>query len=372
MARIPMSTPYLDEDEAKNVSEAVKTGWISSSGHFLNDFSEGFARYVGTKHSINVCNGTAALHIALAALGLKKGDRVLVPTLTNVSCANSIAYTGAKPVFIDSNKQYWCIDPTKMEKKIDDKTKAIMVVHLYGHPCDMDPIIEAANKHGIPVIEDCAEAHGAEYKGRKVGTFGKISCFSFYGNKIITTGEGGACLTNDDELANRMRMLSDQRFQATKPEYLKKYYFDVLGYSYRMTNMQAAIGVAQLKKIDYLVERRRWIAKTYNELFKGIKQIKTAPEMEWAKNTYWYYSILIPKESRNKVMQTLSEKGIEARPFFYPLHMLPIYPSKRRLKIAEDLSLRGLNLPSGPQLTEENLSEVANSIIEVVGAERSD
>lgn len=361
MTKIPMSEPYLGEEELSNVIEAVKTNWISSNGHFIADFEKGFSKYISVKHAVAVNNGTSALHLPLLALGIGKGDKVLVPSLTSIACTNTIAYTGAEPVFVDSTKDYWCIDPKEIERKIDAKTKAIMVVHIYGHPCDMDPIMEVANKHGIPVIEDCAEAHGAEYKGRKVGTFGKVSSFSFYGNKIITTGEGGMVLTNDKELAEKMMIL---RNQGTKPEYKNKYYYDMIGYNFRMTNIQAAIGVAQLKKIDQLVGRHRWIAQTYNKFLEDTQGIVTHPEMPWAKSVYWYYSILVKKGSRDKLSATLNGAGIETRPFFYPIHMLPLYnKSKVNLPVAEELGFRGLNLPSGAALTEDDISEVVHAVI---------
>ncbi|MDE1855906.1 MAG: DegT/DnrJ/EryC1/StrS family aminotransferase [Candidatus Micrarchaeota archaeon] len=363
MARIQMSEPYVGEEELNNVVEAVKTNWISSNGHFIRDFEKGFSGYIGTKHGIAVNNGTSALHLPLVAMGIGKGDKVIVPSMTSIACANTIEYTGAKPVFVDSTKEYWCVDPKDIEKKIDSKTKAIMVVHVYGHPCDMDPIMEVADKHGIPVIEDCAEAHGAEYKKRKVGTFGRVASFSFYGNKIITTGEGGMVLTNDDELAEKMGIL---RNQGMKPEYKNKYYYDMVGYNFRMTNIQAAIGTAQLKKIDYLVDRHRWMAKTYNKYFEDSKSVVHHPEMKWAKCVYWYYSVLVKKELRDKVTATLNNAGIETRPFFYPIHMLPLYKDgKQSLPVAEDIGFRGLNLPSGPTLKEEQIKEVADAILSV-------
>lgn len=365
MTKIPMSEPHLGEEELNNVMEAVKTNWISSNGHFITDFENGFSKYIGTRHAVAVNNGTSALHLPLLALGIGKGDKVLVPSLTSIACTNTIAYTGAEPIFVDSTKDYWCIDPKDIEKKIDSKTKAIMVVHIYGHPCDMDPIMEIADKHGIPVIEDCAEAHGAEYKGRKVGTFGKVASFSFYGNKIITTGEGGMVLTSDKELAEKMMIL---RNQGTKPEYKNKYYYDMIGYNFRMTNIQAAIGIAQLKKIDRLIELHRRVARTYNELFKDVSEIVTHPEMQWAKNVYWYYSILVKSEVRDRLSAVLNGAGIETRPFFYPIHMLPMYnKNKVTLPVAEELGFRGINLPSGVALTEDDISRVAHAVIAAKG-----
>jgi len=224
MDKIRMVDVQLGEEELQNVTEAVKTTWISSKGKFIEEFEKGFAKYIGTKHGVTVTNGTNALHLALLALGIKKGDEVLLPDFTHVSNAFVITYTGAKPIFLDSHPDYWCVDPAKIEEKITPKTKAIIIVHIYGHPCDMDPIMEIVKKHNLFLIEDCAEAHGAEYKGKKVGTFGAINCYSFYGNKIITTGEGGMCLTDNDELDAKMRMLKDMGLNPNNPT-KRKYWF---------------------------------------------------------------------------------------------------------------------------------------------------
>ncbi len=362
MVKIRMSEPVIGKEEIDNVIEAVETK-MRPNDHFVLEFEKGFSSYIGTRHGISVNNGTAALHLALATLGIKAGDEVIVPTLTSIGCTNAIALTGARAVFADSTEQYWCIDPEDLEKRITKKTKAIMPVHVYGHPCDMDLITEIAKKHDIYVVEDAAEAHGAEYKGKRVGNFSDISCFSFYGNKVVTCGEGGMCLTNNDELAEKMSIL---RNQGTKPEYKNKYYYDIVGFNYRITNMQAAVGVAQLKRIDYLVNKRLEMAKAYNEIFESrSKNIVHAPRMDWAKNTYWYYSILVPKNLRDNVIEILEKKEIEVRPFFYPIHMLPHYNTGDRLPVAEDIGFRGLNLPSGPQLTSEQIEEVATEIINI-------
>ena len=357
-----MSEPYLGKEELESVSETVKTGWISSNGHFIKDFEARFASYIGTRHGVSVCNGTAAIHLALAALGIGKGDEVILPSITSIACANSIAYTGAKAVFADSDKDYWCISPEDISRKITKRTKAIMVVHIYGHPCDMDPIMEIAEEKGIPVMEDCAEAHGAEYKGRKVGNFSAISCFSFYGNKIITTGEGGICLTDDDKLAEKMSIL---RNQGTRPEYRNKYYYDIIGFNYRMTNVEAAIGLAQMGKLEYLIEQKRRIAKEYNKLFASHDNVTVAPEMPWAKNVYWYYSILVKEKLRDKTMKELEAHNIESRPFFYPIHMLPHFKTGEKLRNAEHLGFAGINLPSGPQLTSKDIKRVVDTVLSV-------
>ena len=261
--KIPIAEPDIGQEEIRNVTEAVKSGWISSKGQFIKDLEEQFARYFNVNFGASTSNGTSALHLALDALGIKMGDEVIVPTLTFIASANVVKYTGARPVFVDSHPDYWCIDPEKIEEKITDRTKAIMPVHLYGHPCDMDPIVRIAKKHDLFIVEDCAEAHGAEYRGKKVGSFGIISCFSFYGNKIITTGEGGMCLTNDKELAEKIRILRDH---GMSPE--KRYWHDVVGFNYRMTNLQAAIGVAQLAKLDKFIEKKRKIARNLQRIIE--------------------------------------------------------------------------------------------------------
>jgi len=359
--KIPVAEPEIGEEELKKVMEAVKSGWVSSKGPFIEEFEKSFSSYIGAKHGVATSNGTTALHLALSALGIGRGDKILVPSLTFVAVANAVTYTGAEPIFIDSHPEYWCIDPSKIEEKIDSQTKAIIVVHLYGHPCDMDEIMHIAEDHKLHVIEDCAEAHGAEYKGRKVGSFGIVSCFSFYGNKIITTGEGGMCLTNDEELAEKMRILEDH---GMNPD--KKYWHDVIGFNYRMTNLQAALGVAQLEKIHLLINKKRQIAITYKKLLQDLSSVTLAPEMPWAKNVYWLYSVLVKKALRDKIIEHLERQGIESRPFFYSIHILPPYKHSLTLPVAEELSAKGLNLPSGPRLSENHIEEVVESLRDVL------
>jgi len=361
---IPVAEPCLGEEELKNVIGAVKSGWISSKGKFIEEFEREFAKYCGVKYGVATANGTVALHLALKALGIGKNDEVILPTLTFVATANAVTYCNAKPVFVDSHPEYWCIDPEKIEEKITKNTRAIIVVHLYGHPCDMDWIMDIAEDKGLYVIEDCAEAHGAEYKGKKVGAFGDIVCFSFYGNKIITTGEGGMCLTNNEELAEKMRILSDHGMSKHK-----KYWHDIVGFNYRMTNLQAAIGVAQLRKLDEFIEKKRQIAKWYAEKLKELEEkglIKLHPEMPWAKCVYWMYSILIEdkikKISRDTLMKRLEEKGIETRPFFVPMHLLPMYSGSEKRPVAEELARKGLNLPSSVNLEENAINLICDTI----------
>jgi perosamine synthetase len=336
---------------------AVKSGWVSSKGPFIEEFETNFSNYIGTKYGVATSNGTTALHLAFAALGIKKGDKVLVPSLDFVSVANAVTYVGAKPVFLDSHPAYWCLDPSKVVENIDKQTKALVAVHLYGHPCDMDEIVKITNDYNMNLVEDCAEAHGAEYKNKKTGSFGVISCFSFYGNKIITTGEGGMCLTDDASVSKRMRILRDH---GMNPD--RRYWHDIIGFNYRMTNLQAALGVAQLQKIDRLINKKRNIAKTYEKLIKDLSSVTPAPEMPWAKSVYWLYSVLVNAPIRDAIITNLEKKGIESRPFFYPSHLLPPYQSNLKLPVSEELSARGLNLPSGTNLSENQITEIVEVI----------
>jgi len=360
--RIPIAEPAIGEGELKNVIEAVKSGWISSKGKFIEEFEKGFADYCEVRYGVATSNGTSALHLALASLGVGRGDEVIVPTLTFVATANAVTYCDAKPVFVDSHPEYWCIDPEKIEEKITKNTKAIIAVHLYGHPCDMDWIRDIAEDRELYVIEDAAEAHGAEYKGKKVGSLSDVSCFSFYGNKIITTGEGGMCLTNNEELADRMRLLRDHGMSKKR-----KYWHEVLGFNYRMTNLQAAIGVAQLKRLDKFVKKKREIARLYAEGLNNLAEkglITLHPEMEWAKCVYWMYSVLIEnKVNRDNLMKKLENIGIETRPFFVPIHKLSIYENSI-LPNAEKISRKGVNLPSSVKMNKNQMEIVVNAISE--------
>jgi perosamine synthetase len=359
--KISLVEPEMGKEELQNVMEAVKSGWVSSKGAFIGEFESGFSDYIDMKYGVATSSGTTALHLALVALGIGKGNKVLVPSLTFVSVANAVIYTGAEPVFVDSHPEYWCINPSKIEERIDGQTKAIIPVHLYGHPCDMDEIMRIAEDHRLCIIEDCAEAHGAEYKGKKVGSYGIISCFSFYGNKIITTGEGGMCLTNNEELANKMRILRDHGMNPAR-----KYWHDVIGFNYRMTNLQAAIGVAQLRRINHIIARKRRISVTYKKLLQHLPNVIPAPEMPWAKNVYWLYSILVKNTIRDKIIEYMDKEGIETRPFFSPIHIMPPYKCNLRLPVAERLSTMGLNLPSASRLSDEQIQNVAHSLSEVL------
>jgi len=356
--------PTLQGNELKYVTECVKTNWISSGGEFIQKFEQGFAEYCGVKHGVACSNGTTALHLALESLGIGKGDEVIVPDFTMMACANSVLYAGAKPVFVDAEKETFNIDPKLIEEKITPKTKAIMPVHIYGHPCELDKIKEIAEKHSLLLVEDAAEAHGAEYKGKKCGSFGDTSAFSFYANKIITCGEGGMVLTDSDETAERARLLRNHAFTKNRFVHEEK------GYNYRLTNLQAAIGLAQLERINELVEARRNNAKLYNEFFEKVDGIITPLEKDYAKNVYWMYGIVLENLSAEKAREQLKEKGVDSRNFFYPSHSQPMFVSGKeqagifgKFPVSDWLWEKGLYLPSSSHLTEEQIETVAKAVL---------
>ncbi len=364
---IPVCEPKLGKKELGYVIDCIKTNWISSKGKYITEFEEKFSEYCGAKYGVATCNGTTALHLVLASIELKPGDEVIVPTFTMIATANSVTYTGATPVLVDSEPQTWNIDPAKIEEKITKKTKSIMVMHTYGHPCDMDPILELAKKHDLYVIEDAAEAHGAEYKGKRAGALGDAGCFSFYANKIITTGEGGMVVTNDEKIAEMARLLRDQAFEPKR--FLHRY----IGFNYRMTNLQAAVGVAQMDLIDESVETRRRNAELYNSLLKDVGGITLPPEALWAKNVYWMYTVLVDDSfgmGRDKLMGYLREKGIDTRSAFYPIHTQPVYAKQyngEKYPVAEELGRKGINLPSGNTLTKDQIRFIAETIASAKG-----
>lgn len=360
--KYPIAQPTLTELERRNLMEAFDSGWISSKGQYISKFEEEFSAYIGAEYGISCTNGTAALHLALLALGIGKGDEVIIPNITFVSPANAVLYTGAKPTLVDVDEQYWGLDPNRIEEKITSHTKAIIVVHLYGHPCDMDPIRKVAENNGLFIIEDCAEAHGAEYKGKKVGTFGDVSIFSFYANKIITTGEGGMLITNEEHIDSISRVLRDHGMSPNK-----KYWHDIIGYNYRMTNLQAAIGLAQLRNINSYIKAKRRIAKYYSRNL--TKAFSIQPEMQWAKNIYWLTTILNFKlsnySSRDNFINELLKNGVEARPVFYPLNQMPPYRNSGKFPNSVRISQIGLNLPSSPSLTERDLEAICYTLVEI-------
>jgi len=368
LPRIPVAEPVLREEELANVVDAVRSGWISSLGRYIPEFERDFASYCGAAHGVAVASGTAALHLALVAVGVGPGDEVLVPTLTFVATAGAVRYCGARPILVDSSPETWQLDTRELEAKVSARTKAVVPVHLYGHPCDMDPILELAARRGFAVVEDAAEAHGAEYRGRRVGALGTVGCFSFYGNKIITTGEGGMCLTNDPVLAERLRLLRDHGMDPKRP-----YWHEVVAYNYRMTNLQAAVRVAQVKRLPALVGKKRTIARWYAECLAPLARagrIRLHPEAPWARGVFWMYSVLLADTpvTVDHVRSHLSDRGVDSRPFFHPVHTMPPYAGGERLPVAEALATRGLNLPSGAGLEREQVERVARALAEALEA----
>lgn len=354
---IPVYQPFIGEREKQYVMEALDSTWISSRGLFLDRFEREFAAYVNSQQGIAVSNGTVALHLALAALGIGPGDEVIVPTLTYVASINAIKYVGATPVFVDSEPQYWNLDPAQIERLITPHTRAIEVVHLYGHPASMDEVAAVASRHGLAIIEDAAEAHGAMYRDRKVGSIGTVSTFSFFGNKIVTTGEGGMVVTSDSGLAETARHLRGQGVSRTRT-----YWHDVVGYNYRMTNIAAAIGCAQLERVDQTIEAKRRIAGWYREHLDGIPGLTLQGEAPWARSVYWMNSVLVDANRRDPLMNHLASQGIETRPFFYPAHTLPMYRTGETFPVAERLGASGINLPSFTTLTREDVATIAGHI----------
>lgn len=365
---IPVAEPYLGEREEQYILDCVKSGWVSSIGKYINLFEEKLADYCDAKYAITTSSGTTALHLALVAAGIGPGDEVIVPSMTFVATANAVLYTGAKPVFVDSENTSWNIDPEKIKEKINRRTKAIIVVHLYGHPAQMGPIIKIAKKYNLLLIEDAAEAHGAKYLNKKVGSIGDIGCFSFYGNKIITTGEGGAIVANSKDFIEKAKSLRDHGISKKR-----KYYNPYLGFNYRMTNLQAALGCAQLKKIDVIIDKKRQIAKLYAGYLKTAKGIILQPEAKWAKNVFWMYSILVSDrrkgKNRDSLIKSLKKKGIDSRPFFFPLHKLSRFKCVEKMPVADFLGGAGINLPSSVNLTDNQIKFISENILEVLNNE---
>lgn len=364
---IPVAAPTLFGNEKEYVLNCLESTWISSNGKYIELFEDLFARFCGVRYAVSCCNGTVALHLALLALGVGVGDEVIVPTLTYVATANAVTYCGATPVFVDSERETWNLDPSKLGSLITPRTKGIIVVHLYGHPVDMDPVLAVAQKHGLFVLEDAAEAHGAEYNGRRVGSIGSIATFSFYGNKIITTGEGGMVVTDDEVLARKVRQLRGQG-----QDWERRYWFPIVGYNYRMTNVAAAIGLGQLEKIDWHLQKRLQIAEWYRKYLQGTSGLILPVNKSWAKNVYWLFSVVLSDKivkDRETVMADLAARGIETRPFFYPMHTLPPYEQLARGKcfpVADELSRKGINLPTWAGLKEEDIVYICESLIESI------
>jgi perosamine synthetase len=356
--KYPVYKPLLKGNEKKYVLECIDSSWISSKGKYVNLFEKQFAKFIDVNYAATVSNGTVALHLALMTLGVSEGDEVIVPTLSYISCANSIFYTGAKPVFVDSLKNTWQMDPEDVIKKITPKTKAIMAVHLYGHPCRINELKIICKKYHLFLIEDCAEAIGSKYKNKHVGTFGDIAIFSFYGNKTITAGEGGMLVTNNKTLYNLAIRIKGQGLAKNR-----EYWHDIIGYNYRMTNIGAAIGLAQLEHVENILSQKRQIAQWYAKEFKGSGIIFHTEDNN-VFHSYWMCSILIKDfKMRDGLRKFLMQHGIETRPLFYPMHTMPMYLKKNESHpISEDLARRGINLPSYPELKQKDIHFIATKI----------
>jgi perosamine synthetase len=365
---IPVCEPVLGGNEKKYVLECLETNWISSAGKFLDRFEEMVRDQCGARHAIACSSCTTGLHLAFEAIGLKTGDEVIVPAFNLIAGTNMVVLAGGKPVLVDSDPETWCMDARKIAEKITPRTKAIMPVHMYGHPCDMDPIMELAKKHNLAVIEDVAEAHGAEYKGKALGAIGHLGCFSFYANKNITTGEGGMVVTNDDAHAKKIRMMRNQGFQ--QPRFVH----EIGGFNYRLTNLQAAIGVAQMERLDAIVKRRRELAAQYRERLQGQRGVRVATEAKWAKSVYWQICVVLTDEfgaTKDDVMSKLHADGVETRSFFCPMNLQPLFSGKNAefpdlrgsYPVSEHLWNHGLYLPSGLNLSDSQIDEVVAKLL---------
>jgi perosamine synthetase len=367
-AFIPVNTPLLSGNERKYITECIDTGWISSEGEFIRQFESKFSSYVGRKYGIAVSNGSAALDVAVEALGFEKGDEIIMPTFTIISPAISIIRAGAVPVLVDCDPDTWNMDVTQIESKITPRTKAILVVHIYGLPVDMDPVLDLCRKYKLKLIEDAAEMHGQTYKGRMCGTFGDVTIFSFYPNKHITTGEGGMILTDDETIAERCKKLKNLAFEPNG----RRFIHYELGWNYRMTNMQAALGVAQLEKIGDHLKRKREIGQAYQKGLQGLKGFQLpVPSTSYAQNIYWVFAMVAESEDRcNAMVKALAQENIGTRPFFWCMHEQPVFQKmglflNEKHQHSEKIARNGFYLPSGLGLSDEEIQTVIDTVKQI-------
>lgn len=375
---IPVNEPRLDGRELEYVTECLQTGWISSAGRFIEAFEDSWATYCGRRYGIAVSNGTVALQLAVAALDLEPGDEVIMPAFTIISCAMAIVYAGGVPVLVDADPATWCMDVSQVEARITPRTRAIMPVHIYGHPVDMDPLLEIADRHGLAIVEDAAEAHGAEFLSsrgpspawRRCGSFGELSCFSFYANKLVTTGEGGMVVTDSEALARRLRRLRNLAFI---PE--RRFLHEELGFNFRLTNTQAAIGLAQVERIDETVERKRSIGARYREALASLPGIRLQTERPWARSVWWMNGLVLDPSSGHtaaSLARILAELGVETRPFFLGMDRQPALRARgwfegESYPVTDELAELGLYLPSGVALTQGQQETVIAAVRQVLG-----
>ncbi len=370
MSFIPVSEPLLNGNEKKYLNDCIDSGWISSEGPYVTKFEEQFAAKMGRKYGVAVCNGSAAIDAAVLVLGIGKGDEVIMPTFTIISCAAAVIRAGAKPVLVDADPITWNMDINQVEDKINKNTKAIMAVHIYGLPVDMDPLQKLAEKHGLYIIEDAAEMHGQTYKGKPCGSFGDISTFSFYANKHITTGEGGMILTDDEALAEKCRSLRNLCFVANK-----RFIHHELGFNFRMTNLQGAMGLAQLERLDEFVQIKRNMGAKYTALLKGIEQITLPVEhTHYADNIYWVYGVMVKAGyglNAEIIMARLAKEKIGTRPFFWNMHEQPVFNEmglfrNEKYPVAENMARMGFYLPGGMALTNGQIETVTEKVKSVL------
>ncbi len=364
---LPVAAPVLGGNETKYVMDCLESTWISSTGKYIEKFEEAFAAFCGVRHAISCSNGTTSLHLALLALGLQPGDEVIVPTLTFVASANAVVYCGATPVFVDVDQDTWNLDPAQIEAQITPRTRGIIAVHLAGNPADMDTVLAIAQRHGLFVLEDAAQAHGAEINGKRVGSLGNIASFSLFGNKIISTGEGGMITTDDDALASQIRLLKNHGMDPQR-----RYWHPVVGYNYRMTNIQAAIGLAQIERVDWQLARRREVVDWYREELANTSGIGWQRETSSARHVWWMFTAILGEEfsiERDEVIARMREMGIETRPVVYPMHQLPPYQEAgrtRRFPVADRLASRGINLPTWAGVTREDVARVCRNLLAIL------
>ncbi len=375
---IPVNEPVIGERESEYVQECLSTGWISSAGRFIGEFETAWANHCGMRHGVAVSNGTVALEMALRALDLQPGGEVIMPTMTIISCAMAVVYNDLVPVLADCDPETWCMDVSQLEQLVSDRTRAIMPVHIYGHPVDMDPVLDLADRHGLHVLEDAAEAHGARYlrgfqspeeRWIPAGGMGELSVFSFYANKPITTGEGGMVLTSSDELGERLRSLRNLCYRTDR-----RFYHTELGYNFRMTNLQAAVGLAQVERIDEIVDRKRQIGQRYLDGLRDLEQLQLPVERPWARQVYWMFGVVLRDSAELNAADfaaQLAEHQIQTRPFFLGMHHQPALTERGlfsgvELPVADRLAERGLYLPSGLALTDGQIDQVIEAVHQVL------
>lgn len=366
---IPVNEPLLNEADFASVNEALRSGWISGAGPHIEAFEARWSAYCGRKHGVAVANGSVALQVAVSLLDLQPGDEVILPTFTIISCVWPIVLAGAVPVLVDSDPDTWTMDVKQVAQRISSQTRAIMPVHIYGHPVDMDPLLQLAESNGLQVIEDAAEAHGAEYRGRRAGSFGASSCFSFYANKLVTTGEGGMLLVDDDGLADRARRMRNLGFQPGR-----RFWHSETGFNFRLTNLQAALGLAQIGRMEEIVARKRHIGQAYTDRLSEVHGLELQVQQGWARSVYWMYGLVVREETgldAAELARRLSEAGVETRPFFLGMHEQPVLQRRglfagETYPVSERLARQGLYLPSGLALTDGQIDLVCAAVREAL------